>query len=111
VRKSPSLPAVLMIGALAMLPQVAKAGPCSGDIAQLETAIRLFDGDAPGAHASQSANAKPSRQSAPDLARRLQLQFSATMARAKRLDTDGDRFGCIGAVNAARYMHVLIARQ
>jgi hypothetical protein len=39
------------------------------------------------------------------------MQFSATMARAKRLDADGDRFGCIGALNAARGMSVLVARQ
>jgi hypothetical protein len=105
VRTSASLSTVLTAVVLTMLPQLAEAGPCSSDIAQLETAIRVFGGDAPVEHAPQS------RQPAPDLAKHLQLQFSATIARAKRLDTDGDRFGCIGALNAARHMYVLVARR
>jgi hypothetical protein len=100
-----------MTAVLTMLPQLAKAGPCSGDIAELKTAIQRFGGDAPVGQAPQPVNARLSRQPAPDLAKRLQLQFSATMARAKRLDTDGDRFGCIGALNAARGMYVLAARK
>jgi hypothetical protein len=87
---------------LTMLPQHAEAGPCSSDIAGLETAIWLVGGSLP---------AQPKHQPAPDLARRRQAQFSATVARAKRLDTKGDRFGCIGALNAARGMSVLVARQ
>jgi hypothetical protein len=103
VRTAVSLSAVLTtVVLLTLLPQRAEAGPCSSDIAGLETAIRLVGGSLP---------AQPNRQPAPDLARRRQVQFSATMARAKRLDTDGDRFGCIGALNAARGMSVLVARQ
>jgi hypothetical protein len=87
---------------LTLLPKYAEAGPCSTDIAGLEAAIRLV---------GESLPAQPNHQPAPDLARRRQMQFSATMARAKRLDADGDRFGCIGALNAARGMSVLVARQ
>jgi hypothetical protein len=103
VRTAVSLSAVLTaVVLLTLLPQRAEAGPCSSDIAGLETAIRLAGGSLP---------ARPNHQPAPDLARRRQVQFSATMARAKRLDTDGDRFGCIGALNAARGISVLVARQ
>jgi hypothetical protein len=31
--------------------------------------------------------------------------------RAKRLDMYGDRFGCIGTLNATRSMYVLVAKQ
>jgi hypothetical protein len=102
VRTAVSLSAVLTtVVLLTLLPQYAEAGPCSTDIAGLEAAIRLVGGSLP---------AQPN-QPAPDLARRWHIQFSATMARAKRLDADGDRFGCIGALNAARGMSVLVARQ
>jgi hypothetical protein len=111
VRASASLSTVLVAVALTMLPQFAEAGPCSSDIAGLETAIRLFGGDPPAGQERQSAGARLSHQPALNPARRRQVQFSATMARAKRLDTDGDRFGCVGALNAARRMSVLVARQ
>jgi hypothetical protein len=96
---------------IATLPQFSEAGPCSSDITDLETAIRLFGGNPPAGQERQSAHAQPNQQRAPDLARRRQVQFSATMARAKRLDTDGDRFGCMGALNAARRMYALVATQ
>jgi hypothetical protein len=111
VRARASLFIVLTAVVLTMLPRFAEAGPCSSDIADLETAIRLFGGNPPARQEQQSADAQPKHQPAPDLARRRQVQFSATMARAKRLDTHGDRFGCIGALNAARHMYVLVARQ
>lgn len=111
MRKSPLLCAVPMIVAAAMMPSFAKAGPCSGDIAGLETALRLFGKNAPHAQPRQSLDAEPSRAPTSDLPTRLQFQFSATIARAKRLDTDGDRFGCFGALNAARRMYVLVDRQ
>jgi hypothetical protein len=91
---------------LAIVPHFAKAGPCSSGIAELETAVQQFGGNAP-----QSVSTQPNRQPLPDLAMRLPLQFSATVARAKRLDMQGERIGCIGALNAARHMYVLVARQ
>jgi hypothetical protein len=96
---------------LAIVPQFAKAGPCTGGIAELETAVQRFGGNAPARLEQQSVNAQPDRQALPDLATRLQSQFSATVARAKRLDMQGERIGCIGALTAARHMYVLVARQ
>jgi hypothetical protein len=43
--------------------------------------------------------------------KRSRPQLSATIARAKRLDMYGDRLGCTGALNAARAMSVLVARE
>jgi hypothetical protein len=82
---------VVMIIALAMTPRFAQAGPCSADIVELEIGI----------------DAQPLS----DLARRLQSQFSATVARAKRLDMQGERIGCLGALNAARAMVALADKQ
>jgi hypothetical protein len=95
---------------LAIVPHFAKAGPCSGGIAELETAVQQLGGNAPS-QLDQSVSTQPDRQPLPDLAMRLQLRFSATVARAKRLDMQGERIGCIGALNAARHMYVLVARQ
>jgi hypothetical protein len=111
VRARSSLFIVFTAVVLTTLPRFAEAGPCSSDIAGLEIATRLLGGNPPAGQEQQSADAQPNRQPAPDLAKRRQEQFSATMARAKRLDTDGDRFGCIGALNAARGMSVLVATQ
>jgi len=83
---------VALAVALAVTPTFAQAGPCSADIAELETAVQLFGIDA---------------QPFPDPARRLQSQLSATVARAKRLDMQGERIGCSGALKAARAMVAL----
>ena len=56
---------------------------------ELETAVQLFGIDA---------------QPLSNLSERLQSQFSATLARARRLDMQGERIGCIGALTAARAM-------
>jgi hypothetical protein len=95
---------------LAMTPHLAKAGPCSGGIAELETAVQQFGGKVPS-QLDQSVSTQPDRHPLPDLPMRLQSQFAATVARAKRLDMQGERIGCIGALNAARHMYVLVARQ
>jgi hypothetical protein len=95
---------------LAMTPHFAKAGPCSGGIAELETAVQQFGGNVPS-QLDQSVSTEPDLHPLPDLAMRLQSQFSATVARAKRLDMEGERIGCIGALNAARHMYALVARQ
>jgi hypothetical protein len=97
--------------AFAMAPQLAEAGPCGAGIADFEGAMRLYGGHPQGSQRRQTLRAQPDRQPAPDLASRLQTQFSATMARSKRLDREGDRFGCIGALNAARRMYVLVDKQ
>ena len=96
---------------LGLMPQFAKAGPCRSDIAELESAVQLFGESASTRPERQSVNAQPAGQPLADLASRLQLQFSVTMARAKRLDTQGKRIGCLGALGAARHIFVLVAKQ
>jgi hypothetical protein len=92
-----------------MEPRFAEAGPCSNDISELETAIQQ-----PGVN-PLSGPPQLSHQRTPELVRRaderLQSQFAATIARAKRLDMKGQRVGCIGAINAARRMYVLVDKQ
>ena len=91
---------------------VAQAGPCSEDIAQFEAAIRQSAGT-PTAWltAPQSIGAQLDRQPTPDSLKqaqeRLQSKFSATMARAKRLDAKGDRTGCTRALSIAKRMYIL----
>jgi hypothetical protein len=111
MRKTCSSLLAVMTIALAMVPRFADAGPCSTDIAELETTIHLPGVEALGAPRRLSATIQ-SNLPTPGLARRaderLQSQFSATVARAKRLDMHGDRVGCIGALNAARAVYVLV---
>ena len=99
---------------LATVPSLAEAGPCSSDIADLETAIHL-PGLGPLRVPERQSTGIPPKQLTPELERqadeRLQSQFSATVARAWRLDMHGDRVGCTGAINAARAMYVLVDRR
>jgi len=91
---------------------IAQAGPCSADIAQFEKAIRDSAGNPnAGLTAPQSVAAQMDRQPTPESIKRaegrLQAKFSATMARAKRLDAKGDRSGCSSALSAAKRMYIL----
>jgi hypothetical protein len=91
---------------------VAQAGPCSADIAQFEQAIRNSAGNpSAGLTAPQSVAAQTDRQPTPESIKaaqdRLQAKFSATMARAKRLDARGNRSGCASALSAAKRMYIL----
>ena len=91
---------------------VAQAGPCSADIAQFEQAIRASAGNpSVGLTAPQSVAAQMDRQPTPESIKaaqdRLQAKFSATMARAKRLDAKGNRSGCASALSAAKRMYIL----
>jgi hypothetical protein len=114
MRKPQSCLLVAMTVVLATVPQLAEAGPCSSDIADLETDIHLPGLEPLGAPERKSTGVPPN-QPTPELARqtdeRLQSQFSATVARARRLDMHGDRVGCTGAINAARGMYVLVDRR
>jgi hypothetical protein len=100
---------------LAMLPQVAKAGPCASDIAELETTLQQPGVEAVGVPGQVPIDAKPSHRLASGVAEQTDEhrwpQFSATIARAKRLDVYGDRLGCTAALNAARGMFVLVERE
>ena len=110
MRKSQASFSVAVAVVLTMAPQVATAGPCSSGIEEFETALHQFGGNPLNGLGRQSVNPQLSHQPTPDLATRLQ-QFSATMARAKRLDMQRERVGCIGALNAARRMYLLVDKQ
>jgi hypothetical protein len=90
----------------------AQAGPCSADIAQFEQAIRDSAGNpfagltAPQSVAAQTEH-QPTQESVKQSQNRLRAKFSATMARAKRLDAKGDRSGCTSALSAAKRMYIL----
>jgi hypothetical protein len=89
----------------------AQAGPCSEDIAQFEAAIRQSAGNPnAGLTAPQSVGAQLEHQPTPQSVKRAQLHlrtnFSATMARAKVLDSKGDRTGCNSALSAAKRMYI-----
>jgi hypothetical protein len=91
---------------------VAQAGPCSEDIARFEAAISQSAGNPnAGLTAPQSVGAQLGYEPTPDSLKRaqehLQARFSATMARAKRLDAKGDRAGCSRALSAAKRMYIL----
>jgi hypothetical protein len=90
----------------------AQAGPCSKDIADFELAIRASAGNPnAGLTAPQSVGAQLDRQPTPESLKRaqerLQSKFSATMARAKRLDAKADRTGCTRALSQAKKMYLL----
>jgi hypothetical protein len=103
----------LFTGSVIVLsPTFAHAGPCSAEIAQFEAAMRqsASNPDA-GLTAPQSIGAQLDRQ--PTVAavqraeKRLKSEFSANLARAKRLDAQGDRAGCRRAITAAKRMYIL----
>ena len=102
----------IVCAVLTLSTQIAQAGPCSAEIAQFEQAIRRSAGNPnAGLTAPQSVAAQLDRQPTPQSLKRaqdsLQEKFSATMARAKRLDAKGDRAGCMSALFKARRMYIL----
>ncbi len=90
---------------------VAQAGPCSKDIAEFETAIRQSAKNPnAGLTAPQSVGAQLDRQPTPASMKqaeaRLQSKFSATIARARRLDAKGNSAGCNRALSEAKRMYL-----
>ena len=88
----------------------AHAGPCSEKIAQFEQAVRQSAGNPnAGPMARQSIGAQIDRQPTPASVKRAQERaqttFAATLARAKRLDAQGNRAGCTRALAAAKRMY------
>jgi hypothetical protein len=88
----------------------AQAGPCTGDIAQFESVIRQSGGDPDaGLSAHQTIGAQLGHQPTPSSVRRadsrLQSKFSARMARAKRLDAQGNP-GCVVALREAKKLYI-----
>jgi hypothetical protein len=103
----------LVLGAaLGLNSTVAKAGPCSADIAQFETAVRQSAGNPfAGLAAPQSTAAQNDRQptvaSMKKAEHDLKAKFAAAMAQAKRLDARNDRPGCERALSVAKRMYIL----
>jgi hypothetical protein len=100
-----------IIAMLGLIPAYVQAGPCSEDIAQFEESVRQSAGDPnAGLMAPQSVGAQLDRQPTPSSLKRakdrLHAKFSARMARAERLDKQGDRKGCMHALAAAKRMYV-----
>ena len=100
-------PVALLIGAaLVLCAASAHAAPCN-KIAQFEKAVRQSanNSDA-GPMAPQSIGAQLDRQPAPGSVKRAeeraQASFDAAMARAKRLDRQGNRAGCTRALTASK---------
>ncbi len=103
---------IVVVAALVLNSTFAQAGPCSEEIAQFEAAIRQSASNPyAGLMAPQSIGAQLDRQptvaSMKQAEARLKSKFSATMARAKRLDAQGDRAGCSGALSVAKRMYIL----
>src|SRR5262245_30894298 len=90
----------------------AHAGPCTSEIAWFEQAVRRSVGNPnAGPMAPQSIGSQLDRQPTPASVKRAQeraqTSFSAAMARAKRLDAQGNRSGCTRALTAAKRMYNL----
>ena len=103
---------LLVAAALGLGVAPAHAGPCSSKIAQFEQAVRQSAGNPnAGPMAPQSIGAQLDVQPTPASIRRAEEQakatFAATLARAKRLDKQGNRVGCSRALAAAKRMYNL----
>jgi hypothetical protein len=103
---------IVMLTVLVLNSTFVEAGPCSEEIAQFEAAVRQSANNPyAGLMAPQSIGAQLDRQ--PTVAsmkraeERLKSKFSVTMARAKRLDAQGNRTGCSRALSVAKRMYIL----
>jgi hypothetical protein len=95
---------------LGVLP--ADAGPCSGEIAQFEQAVRESKNNPnAGPVAPQSIGAQLGRQPTPSSVKRAdqraQAGFEEALARSKRLDARGNHAGCTKALADAKHMYNL----
>jgi hypothetical protein len=104
--------ALFVAAALALSVASAQAGPCTSKIAQFEQAVRQSAGNPnAGPMAPQAIGAQLDRQPTPASIKRAeqraQATFASTLARAKRLDAQGNRAGCTRALAAARRMYNL----
>ena len=103
---------LLVAAALGLGVAAAHAGPCSSKIAQFEQAVRQSAGNPnAGPMAPQSIDAQlgyqPTPASIKHAEQRAKATFAATLARAKRLDAQGNRAGCTRALAAAERMYNL----
>src|SRR5262249_28581416 len=102
--------ALIAVAVLGLRLTAAQAGPCSVKIAQFEQAVRQSAGNPnAGPMAPQSIGAQLNRQPTPGSVKRAQKRaqatFAASLARAKRLDAEGNRAGCTRALAAAKRMY------
>jgi hypothetical protein len=102
--------ALIAVAVLGLCLTAAHAGPCSEKIARFEQAVRQSAGNPnAGPMARQSIGAQLNRQPTPASIKRAQQRaqgtFAATLARAKRLDAQGNRAGCTRALAAAKRMY------
>jgi hypothetical protein len=85
----------------------AQAGPCSSDIAQIESALRQPGSDV-GPTLRQTIGAQLDRQPTPGSVKRAEARADArlktALARARALDAKGDRAGCSKAVERIRLL-------
>jgi hypothetical protein len=103
---------LLAAAALGLSVAAAHAGPCSNKIAQFEQAVRQSAGNPnAGPMAPQSIGAQLNYQPTPASIRRAEERakatFATTLARARRLDAQGNRAGCTRALAAAKRMYNL----
>jgi hypothetical protein len=108
----PVTAAFIAAAALGLAVASAHAGPCTTGIAQFEQAVRQSAGKPnAGPVAPQSIGAQIDRQPTPGSVQRAedraQAGFDAALARAKRLDAQGNRAGCRRALAAAKRMYNL----
>jgi hypothetical protein len=98
--------------ALCLSSTLAQAGPCTAEIAQFEAAMRQSANNPyAGLMAPQSIAAQDDRQptaaSTKRAEQKLKSEFSAAIARARRLDARNDRAGCERALSVAKRMYIL----
>jgi hypothetical protein len=108
---NPGITAALVCAIFGLTAANALAGPCTTDIADFEAAIRNSQGNPlAGLTAPQSVGAQLEHQPTPASVKaaqeRLKSKFAATMARAKRYDTQGNRLGCTRELAAAKRMYI-----
>ena len=108
----PATAAWVVAATLGLSIAAAHAGPCTSKIAQFEKAVRQSAGNPnAGPMAPLSIGAQLDRQPTPASIKRAEQQaqttFAATLARAKRLDAQGNRAGCTRALAAAKRMYNL----
>jgi hypothetical protein len=102
----------LVFAALGLGIPSAHAGPCSAAIARFEQAVRQSanNPDA-GPIAPQSIGAQLDREPTPASIKRAEARaraaFASALARAKRLDAQGQRAGCTKALARAKDMYLL----
>jgi hypothetical protein len=101
---------LIAVMALSLDPTSAHAGPCTAKIKQFERAVRESKpGPGTGPGLPQSIGAQLSHQPTPESVRqaerRARAGFEAVLARAKKLDAEGERAACMEALTDAKLIY------